>query len=791
MKHFKYQAPVTFDEAGKILQAKHPGEAAVMAGGTDLLGVLKDELLLQYPDTVVALRDIPDTAYIREEDGSVKIGAMTTLDTIENDELLQQDSLKAVSRAVYSVASPIIRTRATIGGNLCQDVRCWFYRYPGQVGGTLPCMRKGGSECFAIRGDNRYHSVFGGMKVCATPCSAECPAGTDIPNYMAHYRAGDMEGAARILMQANPLPMMTSRVCAHTCQTKCNRCSTDEAVASHSVERVVADYIMAHTDRFYKAPEKETGKKIALIGAGPAGLSAAYYLRNAGHSVTVYDAMEEPGGCLMYAIPNFRLPKEYVRAIVKALEGMGIRFVKNTKLGENLQISELTEDNDKIFIATGAWKRPVLGFDGEEFTEFGLQFLVDVNRWVNKKERNHVLVVGGGNVSMDVAITAKRLGAKSVTLCCLEQRAEMPASAEEVARAEEEGVVIHNGWGPVCAHYEHDGKIKGMTLKACTKLRDENGRFNPIYDETVTLDVDADSILLATGQRVDLSFLDNELTLAMNRGLITVEPKTQKSSDPKVYAGGDAVTGPTTVIKGIASGRRAAEAINEEFGVNNPEKIKQEGFLHYDSATAGMKTANNGHNVDAVARSIDKEDSTSLTYDEGLEEAKRCMNCGCYSVNASDLSPVMVLLDAKVKTSAGRTLSAEDFFCTNLKSYANLEQGELITEIEIPKQDAYITGYEKFRMRSSIDFSMASLAWAYKPDGEKISDIRLVLGAVAPVPVRLKKVEDFLRGKKPTMELAAQAGEMATEGAVSMGHNEYKIDEIRTFVRRLVESLVE
>lgn len=390
---------------------------------------------------------------------------------------------------------------------------------------------------------------------------------------------------------------------------------------------------------------------------------------------------------------------------------------------------------------------------------------------------------------MDVAITAKRLGAKSVTLCCLEQRDEMPASAEEVARAEEEGVVIHNGWGPVRVHYEGE-KIKGMTLKACTKLRDDTGRFNPTYDENVTLDVDADSILLATGQRVDLSFLDNELTLAMNRGLITVEPKTQQSSDPKVYAGGDAVTGPTTVIKGIASGRRAAEAINDELGVGNPEKIKQEGFLRFDRATAGLKTANNGHNVDAAARRIDKEDSTTLTYEEGLEEAKRCMNCGCYSVNASDLSPVMVMMDAVVKTSKGREIPAEEFFCTNLKSYANLEQGELICELVIPEKEGFVTGYEKFRMRSSIDFSMASLAWGYKMEGDTLADIRLVLGAVAPVPVRLNKVEDFLRGKKPTFELAAQAGEMATEGAESMGHNDYKIDEIRTFVRRMVESLV-
>lgn len=789
MKHFKYQTPETFGEAAEILKASHPGQAAVMAGGTDLLGVLKDELLLEYPETIVALRDIPGTSYVKKEDGAVKIGAMTTLDEIENDETLKADSLKAVSAAAYSVASPIIRTRATIGGNLCQDVRCWFYRYPGQVGGTLPCMRKGGSECFAIRGDNRYHSVFGGMKACKTPCSAECPAGTDIPNYMAHYRKGDLEGAARILMQANPLPMMTSRVCAHTCQTKCNRCSTDEAVAIHSVERVVGDYIMAHLDEFYKAPAKETGKKIALIGAGPAGLAAAYYLRNAGHTVTVYDAMEEPGGCLMYAIPNFRLPKEYVRTIVKAIEKMGVKFVCGTKLGENLQISELTEANDKIFIATGAWKRPVLGFDGEEFTEFGLQFLVDVNKWVNKKERNHVLVVGGGNVSMDVAITAKRLGAKSVTLCCLEQRHEMPASAEEVERAEEEGVVIKNGWGPVRVKYEGQ-KIQGMTLRACTALRDETGRFNPTYDDATTLDVDADSILLATGQRVDLSFLDNELTLAMNRGLITVEPETQRSSDPKVYAGGDAVTGPTTVIKGIASGRRAAEAINDELGADNPARDEQQGFLRFDRETASLKTANNGHNVDAAARRIDKEDSTSLTYEEGLEEAKRCMNCGCYSVNASDLSPVMVMMDATVKTSLGREIAAADFFCTNLKSYANLEQGEVVTELVIPEKEGYVTGYEKFRMRSSIDFSMASLAWAYRLEGGQIADIRLVLGAVAPVPVRLFKVEEFLRGKVPTAEIAAEAGEMATEGTESMGHNDYKIDEIRTFVRRLVESLV-
>lgn len=787
MKHFKYKAPSSYEEAGKIMQESKPGATAAMAGGTDLLGVLKGELLPQYPETIVALRDIPDTEYIKEEDNLVKIGAMTKLEAIEKDSFLKEN-LSAVSQAAYSVASPLIRNRATIGGNLCQDVRCWFYRFPDQAGGTLECLRKGGNECYAIRGDNRYHSVFGGMKAGMTPCSAECPANTDIPAYMARYRAGDMEGAARILMQANPLPMMTSRVCAHTCQTKCNRCSTDESVAIHSVERVVGDYIMAHPELFYKAPDKETGKKIALIGAGPAGLTAAYYLRKAGHSVTVYEALEEAGGCLMYAIPNFRLPKTYVRDVIKLLEGMGIEFRCGTKLGSDVKISELTGQYDKVFIATGAWKRPVLGFDGEEFTEFGLQFLVDVNKWVNSKVRNNVLVVGGGNVSMDVAITAKRLGAKSVTLCCLEQRDEMPASSEEIARAEEEGIEIRNGWGPSRALYEGE-KLTGMVLKACTSLRDETGRFNPSYDEETTMTIEADSVLLATGQRVDLSFLENELNLAMNRGLISVEEKTQKSSDPKVYAGGDAVTGPTTVIKAIASGRRAAEAINNEMGVGNPVKVSQEGFLHFDPQTAQLKSANNGHDLLAEERCLDKEDSSSLTEDEGLEEAKRCMNCGCYSVNASDLSPVMVMLDANIKTSKGRLIPAAEFFCTNLKSYGNLEAGELITEVDIPVKEGYVTGYEKLRLRPTIDFAMTSLAWGYKLEDGKIQDVRLVLGAVAPVPIRLTAVEELLKGKEPSEALAEEAGNLATCGAEGIGHNEYKIDEIRTFVKRMVESM--
>lgn len=786
MKYFEHESALTFDEAVSLMKDSRKGRKVAMAGGSDLMGVLKEQILEEYPETVIDLKTIEDSAYIKEEDGTIRVGALTTLSEIAKSPLLQEKA-PVLAQAARSVATPLVRNVATIGGNICQDVRCWFYRYPHGVGGRMDCMRKGGRECYAIRGDNRYHSIFGGMHAGVTPCTAECPASTDIPGYMAKYRAGDMDGAARILMQANPFPMMTSRVCAHTCQTKCNRCSTDESVAIHSVERVVGDYILEHLDVYFQAPARETGKKIALVGAGPAGMTAAYYLRKAGHRVTVYEALEEAGGCLMYAIPNYRLPKSYVRTVIKALESMGVEFVCNAKLGETIRISDLTRDNDKVFIATGAWKRPVLGFDGEEFTEFGLQFLVDVNKWVNAKERSHVLVVGGGNVSMDVAITAKRLGAKSVTLCCLEQRDEMPASAEEVARAEEEGVVIHNGWGPLRADYG-DNKLNGMVLKACVALRDETGRFNPTYDETNTMSVQADSILLATGQRVDLSFLENELELAVNRGLISVEPETQKSSDPKVYAGGDAVSGPTTVIMAIASGRRAADAINREMGVEKEPNLKQEGFIHFDPGTAELKKANNGHDLSVEERSLDKEDSTSLSQEEGLEEAKRCMNCGCYSVNASDISPVLILLDAEIVTTR-KTVRAAEFFTTSLKAVDMLDQDELVKEIRFKIPEGLTTGYDKFRVREAVDFAIVSLAYAYRLKDGVIDEARLVLGGVAPVPMEKGDVASLLTGKKPEEQLGEEAARLAVKDAVAMEHNSYKIQEVKALVKRMVAGM--
>lgn len=790
MKHFQYETPSTFEEAGKIVAEAQPGETAVMAGGSDLLGVLKTELLETYPSKVVSLHDVKGADYIRSETDSVKVGSLTTLNELETSEAFD-GGLEAVKEAAHSVASPLIRNRGTLGGNLCQDVRCWFYRVPDQTGGILDCMRKGGKQCYAIYGDNRYHSVFGGMKVHATPCSSECPAGTDVPGYLDQLRKGDYDAAAKIILRYNPMPMLTSRICPHPCQDKCNQCEHGDSVNIHGMERTLGDYILAHADEYYKAPEQCTDKKVAVIGAGPGGLAAAFYLRQAGNEVTVYDRMEKAGGVLYYGIPHYRLPKHYVEDFTKALEGMGIKFRMGVNVGEDVTVEQLDQEYDALYFGTGAWKQPILGIDGENLTEFGLNFLVDVNTYLQKAIGNNVLVCGGGNVAMDVALTAIRLGAKNVKLVCLEKRNEMPASAEEIARAEEEGLEIHNGWGLSKVLTDENGKVRGLESMKCTAVRDETGRFHPQYDYSEMKEFESDYIILATGQRVDISFLGEKFSeqLKSKRGLIDADLETLRTKNPKIYAGGDAVTGPNIAIRAIRAGRVAAGNINKDFGIE-PEPIPvQEGFLHFDPEEVRDKTMHKLPERPLGTRTLTDEDASSFDAETAKKEASRCMNCGCYSVNASDLSPVMVMADAVIHTSKGRDVKAEDFFCTKLKAYANLEPGELITEVSIPKREGWKTGYQKLRLRPAIDFAIISLAWGVKMNAGVIEDARLVLGAVAPVPVRLTKVEAYLKGRKPDAETAETAAEMAVEGAEGIGENAYKIDEIKAYVRRMVEAL--
>ena len=785
MQEFKHVNAKTFEEASRELADGRKVDNLAMAGGTDLMTELRTRIQPVYPDKIVNLKSIEGAEYI-EGDETVKIGALTKLKDVE-----VSGKLPAVLReAAHSVASPLVRNKATIGGNICQDVRCWFYRYPEGSGGALNCARKGGAECYALKGDSRFHSIFGGMKVAtAVGCSGGCPNNTDIGAYMEKLRAGDWAAAAEIFYRVNPMPTITSRVCAHLCENHCNRMTVmatediknaDDCVSIHTVERALGDYAMQHKDVYYKAPEKETGVNVAVVGAGPAGLTAAYYLRKAGHSVTVYDKMEKAGGMLQYAIPNYRLPKHYVDEVADAIKGMGVDFELGKELGRDFDAESLERRFDKVFYATGAWKRPVLGFDGEEFTEFGLEFLVEVNKWMNKKKRENVIVIGGGNVAMDVAVTAKRLGAKSVTLIFRKPENELTASREEIERAKEEGVQIMPQWGVKRALYK-DGQVTGMELKRTFYTRDEKGKLVLHYDEDETTIVNADSVLMAAGQQVDLSFLGD---YASARGRLVVDEESQATSHKGVYAGGDIVSGPSTVISAIRQGRNAAEAINASVGIAKPV-YKHEGFLKFDPSFAELHRGVKDISIPVEERNLEREDTVTISREAAEAEAKRCMNCGCYSVNASDISPALLLLDADIVTTK-RTIKAAEFFTEHLDTKDQLEPGEIVTEIVVKPDAEAVTHYEKFRIRKSLDFAIVSLATSYKAGGK---DIRLVLGGVAPVPVELTKVEEYLAGKELTDEVIAKAAELSVEGTLPIRNNEYKIQEVRVMVKRFLEGI--
>ena len=786
MKRFDFVRPQSCEEAVREIDSA----SVYMAGGTDLLGELKQEILPKYPEKVVSLKDIPGLKGVTLESGKLKIGGLTTLSELAENETVKANA-PALSEAAHSVATPLIRNVGTIGGNVMQDVRCWFYRYPNEIGGRLNCARKGGEECYALKGDARYHSIFGGMKTAnAVGCSGGCPNNTDIGSYMEKLRAGDWAAAAEIFYRVNPMPTITSRVCAHLCENHCNRMTVmatqsqadhDDCVSIHTVERALGDYAMEHQDVYYKAPETETGVKVAVVGAGPAGLTAAYYLRKAGHSVTVYDKMEKAGGMLQYAIPNYRLPKHYVDTVAAAIEGMGVKFELGKEMGKDFTAEELEKDYDKVFYATGAWKRPVLGFDGEEFTEFGLEFLVEVNKWMNKKQRENVIVIGGGNVAMDVAVTAKRLGAKTVTLVFRKPEKELSASREEIERAKEEGVQIMPQWGVKRALYK-DGQITGMELKRTFYTRDENNRLVLHYDEDDTTIVNADSVLMAAGQQVDLSFLGEGYESA--RGRLVVEGESQETSHKGVYAGGDIVSGPSTVISAIRQGRNAAEAINASVGIAKPV-YKHEGFLKFDPSFAEKHRGVKDISIPIAERNLEREDTVTISREAAEEEARRCMNCGCYSVNASDISPVLVALNAEIVTNE-RSITAAELFTETLKAKDMLSPGEIVTEIDIPVSSNAVCHYDKFRLRDSVDFAMVSLASAYELDGNKIKSASLVLGGVAPVPYRREEAEQSLIGKEPTEAAAEEAAELALNGAVPFEKNIYKVQVAKTLVKESV-----
>ena len=768
MKHFQHLDALTLQEAA----LEKANGAQVLAGGTDLLGTLKDKVTLTYPEKIVNIKKVPGMDQIEESDTGIRIGANVHLADLAASEKVKAVA-PAVADAAYSVATPLIRNLATLGGNLCQDTRCWYYRYPHQIGGRIDCARKDGEKCWAMTGENKFHSIFGGMRVHASACTMHCPAHVDVPQYLEKVRKGDLDGAAKILLRKNPLAAVTSRVCAHFCMQGCRRDDYDQEVNIGQIERYVGDYILENADRLMPPPETETGKTVGIIGAGPTALTAAYYLRKAGHAVTVLDKMEEPGGLLMYAIPEYRLPKDKVRQLASALRNMGVEFRQKVEVGVDIQVDEVLGSFDSVLLDTGAWKRNVIGIDGEDLTTFGLDFLVEVKRWMKDKPGSKVIVVGGGNVAVDVAVTAKRLGAATVTMVSRKLRKDLSATPEEIERAVEEGVVHEGGWVPVEVLREGNS-VKGMKFKK-----------NPLLgDESETMVVDGDAILLAVGQQIDLSYLDERLALATEKGRIAIE-QSQMTSQPGVFAGGDATTGPSTVVAAMDAGHRAADSISKYLtGETLQEEPFNEHFIKRGAGSLRHTEQVKANLLPREERSADREDDLGLPLEKVQQEANRCFNCACYAVSPSDLATVLMALHAKINTNKN-IYDADSFFTRDTKTEKLLGPDEIVVSVEIPKTDA-VTAYDKYRERESIDFAIIGLGSELKAENGVITRASLVLGAVAPVPVRATEAEAYLIGKTVSEAVAQEAADIAMKDAEPLEQNSYKVQLAKTLIKRAI-----
>ena len=476
----------------------------------------------------------------------------------------------------------------------------------------------------------------------AAPCVLACPAGINIPGYLRLIAQGKVNEAYALIREKVPFPGILGRVCTHPCEDACRRGDVfNQPIAICALKRYVADNKGDVSEQVSMVGE-DTGHKVAILGAGPAGLTAAFYLRKKGHQVTVFEERSEPGGMMRFGIPDYRLPREVVDKEIKQILDLGIELRTEKKLGRDFDLDQLRVDGyEAVFLAIGAQLSRKIDLEGADLDDvfWGLDFLCEVNEGKEITLKDRVLVVGGGNVAVDVALTALRLGAKEVTMVSLERREEMPANPWEVEMALGEGVKLMNSWGPnrIIADSR---KVSRVELLRCTSVFDEEGNFCPTFaniKETVT----ADQVILAIGQAPDLSFVNDKGPLRIEKGLVGIDEGTQKTDMPGIFAGGDIAKAPGTIIDAIAAGRRAASSIDmflggdgdiSECGVRNAEcGIKGPAPQPYtekrDKGFADLKREEMPFIPLSERHDGFREVELGLSHDQAIKEANRCLHC--------------------------------------------------------------------------------------------------------------------------------------------------------------------
>jgi len=468
------------------------------------------------------------------------------------------------------------------------------------------------------------------------PCKFACPAGVDVPRYVNLLAQGRCAEAVAVVMEKAPFVSVLGHACSRPCEKVCRSREVNESIAICALKRFAADSVK-ELPLAPAEPASPTGKRVAIIGSGPAGLTAAYYLTRRGHSVTVFEAMPKLGGMMRYGVQEYRLPEGVLEKDLKRILVSNSNLKTCVSFQERLSLKDLkAQGYAAVLVAIGLPKSRILNVEGAASPDVlgGLDLLRDVRLGRDVKVKERVLVVGGGNVAMDTALTALRLGAKQVQAVCLEKWEEMPAFPWEIQQAVEEGVQIHNSWGVKRIVVGNSGEVKGIELKRCVSVFDQDGRFNPAYDESTTKTMDADMIVFAIGQAPDLKGLEGADAPTLTRaGTMVVNDSTLETSVAGVFACGDIVKGPASIVDAVALGRKAAEAIDRYMGGSgNVEETfapseepsswlgREEGFPSRRRAEMpSLPVEQRRGNFSEVELGFDEKTA--------LEEAKRCLRC--------------------------------------------------------------------------------------------------------------------------------------------------------------------